>query len=838
MLESALKEYVFDCENAILNYRLGIEYEKIGQTAAAISYLLRAAERTKSKLLTYECLIRIGNCFDRQQNRSFTVKSMYRSAISILPNRPEAYYMLIKYLEFEKNYSECFLFCDLALFNCKETKYDDLGVGYPGIWGIYYYYSTSSWWCGKAMKSRKIIQKIIDNYWNDMDDHHKNAIESNLIGLGSGPENHTFRCYNKSLHSKLRFKFSGSEYIEQNYSQVYQDMFVLSMLNGKRNGTFLEIGGADPWKGSNTALLEQNFGWKGTTIEFNEKFIAPFRSARPKVNLLHANALELNYDDILSQLCDENNIIDYLQLDIEPSRNTYECMLKIPFDKYKFRVITYEHDYPADVTRQYREKSREYLRSKGYQLIVNDVSPDGEWNFEDWWVHPDYVDEQIKEKMMSVTDNKTKIEDYFLNSNKNVITTINDTKQTIIDAHKKYDSQLCWGWCSLDKSGCFVDYVNDICSRVENPVCVEIGVFGGKSILPVALELKRHKKGMVYAIDPWSNLEAGKGYEDQQREYDYWTNVDLEYMHKFFLNLLKEYEIENYVDVIKSTSDAAPEIDNIDFLFIDGQHTDQAVRDTFKYATKVKLNGYCVVDDVTWGDVSKVPEILNSLGFFNIHNVDSNAMIFKRTNLIDLRKEGDDIFRINRTNMAKRAFIIDNFYSDPMAIRKFAQKQEYVDGGLGRGFIGKRSVQQFLFPGIKEAFESIMQKRITAWREHGMNGRFQLNIGGEQLVYHCDSQKYAAMIYLTPDAPPSCGTSTFMHRASRVYHNSDPNINQVFYGIKTTMDRTPYENVDKFGNIFNRLVIFDAGCIHAASDYFGADMEDGRLWHMFFFDAE
>jgi hypothetical protein len=94
------------------------------------------------------------------------------------------------------------------------------------------------------------------------------------------------------------------------------------------------------------------------------------------------------------------------------------------------------------------------------------------------------------------------------------------------------------------------------------------------------------------------------------------------------------------------------------------------------------------------------------------------------------------------------------------------------------------------------------------------------------------------MIYLTPNAPPSCGTSTFMHKKTRVHHNSDPKINEVFYGIKTTMDGTPYERVDSFGNIFNRLVIFDAGCIHAASEYFGADIEDGRLWHMFFFDAE
>lgn len=836
MLETALRNFALDCDNSDLNYKLGIEYENIGQTAAAMSYLLRAAERTSNLLLRYECLIRIGNCFDRQQNRAYTVKSMYRLAISILPDRPEAYYMLAKYLAYEQNYSECYLFCDLALFHCKGKEYEDINVGYPGIWGIYYQYAVASWWHGKGMKCRRIIQSIVNNYWHKMDDYHKGVVEGILTNLGSGPENHSVRRYTKEHHNKLRFKFNGSEQIDYNYSQVYQDMFVLSMLNGKTNGRFLEVGGADPWKCNNTALLEQLFGWKGTSIDFNENFASSYKTSRPNITVYCTDALGLNYDDILAPLAVEG-VVDYLQLDIEPPKSTYECLLKIPFDKYKFRVITYEHDYPADVTRQYREKSREYLRSKGYELIVNDVSPDGEWNFEDWWVHPDYVDKDIKEKMMSVTDKNTKIEDYFLSSTSIQLNSIHDTKNTILEAHKKYDNQLCWGWCSLDKSGCFVDYVNDICSRVENPVCVEIGVFGGKSVLPVALELKRHNKGKIHAIDPWDNIEAGKGYEEHKPHYDYWVNIDLEYMYNFFLNLLKEYEIENYVNVIRSTSDAAPDFDEIDFLFIDGQHTEQAVRDALKYATKVKLNGYCVVDDVTWGDVNKVPELLNSLGFFNINNIDANAMVFKRTNIVDFRKEESNIFKINK-GMAKRAFVVDNFYSDPMAIRKFAQAQEYVEGGLGRGFIGRRTVQQFLFPGIKETFESIMGKKITAWREHGMNGRFQLNIGGEQLVYHCDSQKYAAMIYLTPNAPPSCGTSTFMHRATRTYHNSDPNINKVFYNIKTTMDGTIYDNVDKFGNIFNRLVIFDAGCIHAASEYFGADMEDGRLWHMFFFDAE
>lgn len=183
---------------------------------------------------------------------------------------------------------------------------------------------------------------------------------------------------------------------------------------------------------------------------------------------------------------------------------------------------------------------------------------------------------------------------------------------------------------------------------------------------------------------------------------------------------------------------------------------------------------------------------------------------------------------------SKRAFIIDNFYEDPYAVREFALQQEYFDDP---GYIGRRTRTQHFLPGVKEAFEEIMNTRITEWESYGMNGRFQHNFAGEKLVYHCDEQMWAGMIYLTPDAPPQCGTSTYRHRETKVHHSSNPRIMECF-NQKTFLDKTPYETVDVFGNVFNRLVIFDGHLIHAASEYFGSDINDCRLWHMFFFDAE
>jgi hypothetical protein len=43
----------------------------------------------------------------------------------------------------------------------------------------------------------------------------------------------------------------------------------------------------------------------------------------------------------------------------------------------------------------------------------------------------------------------------------------------------------------------------------------------------------------------------------------------------------------------------------------------------------VELNGYCIVDDVDWGQVENVPKFLEKIGFVPIHSVGSTA-IFKK----------------------------------------------------------------------------------------------------------------------------------------------------------------------------------------------------------------
>jgi hypothetical protein len=237
---------------------------------------------------------------------------------------------------------------------------------------------------------------------------YKKIVYNNLKFM-SGYVEIPFDAYDNTKYSKLRYKFPGAETIETNYSEAYQDMFVLTMLKGKREGTFIEVGAGRPFYGNNTALLEKQFGWRGISIDIDDRQV----SVERKTPFLIKNALEIDYSKIIREL-NLGPVVDYLQLDCDPPEITFEILKRIPFDEYKFKVITYEHDYYNTDKKELREESRRYLESKGYELVVNDIAPD-EWrNYEDWYVYPDYIDRDILVIMKDRRDIVKKGEDYIL----------------------------------------------------------------------------------------------------------------------------------------------------------------------------------------------------------------------------------------------------------------------------------------------------------------------------------------------------------------------------------------------------------------------------------------
>ena len=196
--------------------------------------------------------------------------------------------------------------------------------------------------------------------------------------------------YFKGDYEKLKTKFTGAEDIENNWSQSMQDMFVLTMLDGKKNGVYVEVGADQPRVISNTYLLETEFDWAGVSFELDGNKVSFFNTMR-RNKCICADATDFDYKFLFEERKYPKQI-DYLQLDIDPAQGTLEALKKMPLDDYRFSVITYETDVyssGADI----QDEQIHILESKGYQLVSKNVKCEGN-PYEDWWIDPAIVSEE------------------------------------------------------------------------------------------------------------------------------------------------------------------------------------------------------------------------------------------------------------------------------------------------------------------------------------------------------------------------------------------------------------------------------------------------------------
>ena len=168
------------------------------------------------------------------------------------------------------------------------------------------------------------------------------------------------------------------------YSQAKQDLFVLEQTKYKTNGTFLDVGCAEPTIINNTFLLEKEYNWMGIGIDIRD-FKDQWKIRKSK--FIQHDALTIDYNKIINEIC-INNRIDYLSLDLEPPKITYEALKIIMSNKCRFSVITYEHDEYRGYT-EIKENSRSLFKKMGYILLKGDVGAP-EYCAEDW-----YIDKEI-----------------------------------------------------------------------------------------------------------------------------------------------------------------------------------------------------------------------------------------------------------------------------------------------------------------------------------------------------------------------------------------------------------------------------------------------------------
>jgi hypothetical protein len=187
--------------------------------------------------------------------------------------------------------------------------------------------------------------------------------------------------------------------------------------------------------------------------------------------------------------------------------------------------------------------------------------------------------------------------------------------------------------------------------------------------------------------------------------------------------------------------------------------------------------------------------------------------------------------------------ILDNFYNDPMGVREFALSQAFDVPG---NYPGNRT-RPFYTDDVKDLIQKMIfaqAGKITAFEEFKETTAFQYTTAKDRSWIHADqTTMWAGVCYLTPDAPPSGGTGIFKHKPTgytRVPRLADGSYNmEILTEInKDSQDMTKWELMDRVANKFNRLVLYRGDLFHVSLDYFGRDINDGRLFQTFFFNTE
>jgi len=163
------------------------------------------------------------------------------------------------------------------------------------------------------------------------------------------------------------------------------------------------------------------------------------------------------------------------------------------------------------------------------------------------------------------------------------------------------------GWCSKEKASFLIDL---ILAR-QPKIIVEIGVFGGKSLVPMALSLKSLGKGVVYGVDPWCADESAAGMDPESLKW--WSELNHNYILDSLVQKINAYELNDHVSLLRVTSERCPEIPNIDLLHIDGNHSERtSFIDVTKWVPLVKAGGYIIFDDVNWSTTAMATAWLSS----------------------------------------------------------------------------------------------------------------------------------------------------------------------------------------------------------------------------------
>lgn len=193
--------------------------------------------------------------------------------------------------------------------------------------------------------------------------------------------------------------------------------------------------------------------------------------------------------------------------------------------------------------------------------------------------------------------------------------------------------------------------------------------------------------------------------------------------------------------------------------------------------------------------------------------------------------------------------VIDDVLRAPRRAREWALSQSFYEP---EDITGWRSEDARVFAGLRRAlgrhFGSAV--RFLDPDRYYPSGvaylAFSRGARREPPRVHWDEPEsaYVAIVYLTPDLPPHCGTSLWRHKRtglSRAPVRADePRLGMSCEEVAARMERdsayrSRWIEVDRIGHRFNRAVVYPAYALHSATRHHGRSERDGRVYLLYAF---
>lgn len=165
------------------NLAIAVEYEKLGQTASAVGFYLRAAEYgyKSDPDVTYAALLRVSICIEGQKDRNLTVSNVILQAIAYMPGRPEAYLLMSKFYERSNAWQESYTFAVMGLGFTRQLFDLPVDVGYAGGFALEFQQAIAAWWIGRKDESLRMLRNLSQDKFVSAE--YADAIASNLARL-------------------------------------------------------------------------------------------------------------------------------------------------------------------------------------------------------------------------------------------------------------------------------------------------------------------------------------------------------------------------------------------------------------------------------------------------------------------------------------------------------------------------------------------------------------------------------------------------------------------------------------------------------------------------------